>query len=244
MSVFEILNFLLIFSFLLLAGWYLWAIISGRDSWPASWADARRKKKIEPSVRRMERRYRDKARFFTWWLQVERLKRERISGDFAELGVYKGKSARILHHMDSTRVFHLFDTFEGFSREDLEHETGEASTYTPLHFADTDTGRVIQYIKGNQNILIHAGHFPGSAAKLNDCRFALVNLDVDLYNPTRAGLEFFYPRLVPGGVILIHDYNYRWPGIMKAVDEFSEKIPEGIIFIPDIDGTALIVKNR
>ena len=39
-----------------------------------------------------------------------------------------------------------------------------------------------------------------------DMVFALVHLDCDLYAPMRAGLEFFYPKLVPGGFMIIHDY--------------------------------------
>jgi O-methyltransferase len=52
---------------------------------------------------------------------------------------------------------------------------------------------------------------------LNDVLYALVNLDADLYNPTKAGLEYFYPHLSPGGVIFIHDYNHKWEGLMKLL---------------------------
>ncbi len=244
MSLYLLLNGSLLIVLLTLSGWYVWLRFSGEETYPVAWNEAKKSKRISKTVGRLERTYRDKARFFNWWLQVERLKREKIEGDFAELGVYKGRSAKVLHHMDPSRIFHLFDTFNGFSREDLEGESGEAATYTPIHFADTDQESVIQYINGNQNIRIHKGYFPGTEEIVRDCRFALVNMDADLYNPTHAGLEFFYSRLVPGGVILIHDYNHKWPGIMKAVDEFAKKIPEVVAFVPDTDGTAMIIKNR
>ncbi|HDO27370.1 MAG TPA: hypothetical protein ENH02_04560, partial [Bacteroidetes bacterium] len=55
-----------------------------------------------------------------------------------------------------------------------------------------------------------------------------------------AGLEFFYPRLAPGGIIIIHDYNPDWPGIMKAVDDFAATIPEPLIVMPDQDSSVMV----
>ena len=48
----------------------------------------------------------------------------------------------------------------------------------------------------------------------------------------------------PGGVILVHDYNYRWPGVVKAVDDFVQTIPENMVLLPDINGTAMIIRNK
>ena len=52
-------------------------------------------------------------------------------------------------------------------------------------------------------------------------KFAFVHVDVDLYQPTLDSLKFFYPRLLPGGVIVVDDYGYSvFPGAKRAVDEF------------------------
>jgi O-methyltransferase len=74
--------------------------------------------------------------------------------------------------------------------------------------------------------------------------FAFVNIDADLYNPIKEGCAFFYPRLVPGGILIIHDYNHKWEGAMKAVNEFSKTIPENIIEIADMHGSVMIIKNK
>jgi O-methyltransferase len=88
------------------------------------------------------------------------------------------------------------------------------------------------------------GYFPDTSGVAENEIFALVNLDADLHHPTSAALEFFYPRLVPGGVIFIHDFNYKWEGIRKAVNEFSGKIPECPVRVADMEGTILIIKNK
>jgi O-methyltransferase len=210
---------------------------------PVAWKEAWSKKQLPGMLVRKERFYHDKVRFFTWWLQAERLKRENISGAYAELGVYKGDSARLIHLMDPTRKFYLFDTFEGFPEEDLYGETGKASTYTAQSFANTSISQVVKRIKGNHLIEIVPGYFPDSAQGMTNEVFALVNIDADLYKPTKAGLEFFYPRMSRGGVILVHDYNPKWPGVIRATDEFLLAVTETPILIPDRDGTLIIVKS-
>jgi len=242
--VFQIINYSLIVIVLVIFIRYMWGIFFDGDYQPVEWKDAIGRGLVSKKLQWLEKRYPDKVRFFNWWFQVGRLRRWGVAGDFAEVGVYKGESARILHHCDPVRTFHLFDTFTGFQMRDLRTETGPAATYTPENFSDTEVNKVLQHIGGNENIKIYPGYFPETANAVSDCRFALVNLDADLYNPTRAGLEFFYPRLSPGGGILIHDYTHQWPGVMKAVDDFLTLIPESLVVLPDMDGTAMIIRNK
>src|SRR2546430_11261444 len=51
------------------------------------------------------------------------------------------------------------------------------------------------------------------------------HIDVDLYTSTLACLEFFYPRLVPGGILLSHDYSLL-TGVKAAFTEFLAGKPE------------------
>lgn len=211
---------------------------------PPEWKFARLNKLVPNNVKKAFRSYPDKQRFFHFWFQTERIKKENIPGDFAELGVYQGKSARVIHLLAPDRKLHLFDTFGGFPEKDLKTESGEAATYTTKNFADCSVEGVKEYIKGKQTIIFHKGYFPDSAENLQTLKFAFVNIDVDLHNPTKAGLEFFYPRLSPGGIIFIHDYNRKWPGLVKAVDDFVGNIPEVPVQLTDRDSTLMIIKNK
>jgi O-methyltransferase len=241
--LFQLINLaviLVVFIFLIR---YVWDIFFSENYSPVSWQYEKRAGKVSRKLRSLERRYPDKVRFFNFWFQAERLKKEQVRGAFAEAGVYKGASAAVLHHMDPQRIFHLFDTFRGFPGEDLMYETGEAAGYSTRNFADTSIEKVLRKIGGNGNIRIHAGYFPETVKGLENELFALVSLDLDLYVPTKSALEFFYSRLSPSGVIIIHDYNPRWEGICKAVDEFMETIPGTLILLPDTDGTCMIFKK-
>jgi O-methyltransferase len=211
---------------------------------PFEWTKAKKEGLISRELLKLKRKYPYKNRFYTWWLQIRRLSREGIPGDFAEVGVYKGESALLIHAMDPEREIHLFDTFDGFPSSDLEGETGEAATYTTENFADVNMDTFISRFVKKEKIHIYKGYFPETAEAIRNCRFALVSLDADLYKPTKAALEFFYPRLSPGGVIFVHDHNYKWPGIIRSVDEFIRTIPENPVFMTDSEGTVVIVKNK
>ena len=242
-SLFNLANILLGLTLGVLFIRYLWIVWFRREDIPVTWMKAVKDGQVDSRLKKLFRRYRDRQRFFAWWLQVERLKREEVPGAFVELGVYKGASAAVLHNMDPDRPFHLFDTFNGFTAGDLACETGEAATYTPDNFADTSVETVLKKIAGNHHIIIHQGYFPETASGFGS-KLALVNMDLDLYNPTREGLEIFYPLLSPGGVIFIHDYNHKWPGIIRAVDEFMKKVSENLVHLPDSDGTVMIIRNK
>ena len=241
-NVYQIIQSVLLVILAAYVVYYIYTLLFDKEYQPKLWRHYLKQKKILPELQAAERKYKDKNRFFNFWFQVERLKD--VPGAFAELGVYKGDSAHVLHLMDPSREFHLFDTFEGFTEKDLTTETGKAATYTKHNFADTSVERVQERLN-SEKFIFHKGYFPDSAAGFDsNIRFAIVNMDADLYNPTKTGLEFFYPRLAPGGVIIVHDYNPDWPGIMKAVDEFAATIPEPVVPITDSDSSVMIFKSK
>ncbi len=174
-------------------------------------------------------------------LNIRQVMEDGVPGDMAELGVFRGNSAAVLAHyarLHDRRVF-LFDTFEGFDKRDL---VGEDKS-KPMEFADTSLNLVRQLV-GDESVQYVRGRFPESVpAELNERRLCIAHIDCDLYEPAKAGLEFFYPRLVPGGLLILHDYaNPYWEGIKRAVDEFCRGIPERLVVLADKSGTAMIRK--
>ena len=185
----------------------------------------------------------DGSRLYALVLNVMQISHDRVSGDFAELGVYKGNSARVLCHFaeqEHRRVF-LFDTFSGFDERDLKG----VDNARRRQFYDNSLEAVKAFVQSPQAIFV-AGRFPESiTSEAAQANYALVHIDCDLYEPAKAALEFFYPRLVAGGLLIMHDYSSRiWDGIRHAVDDFVATIPEQIVLWPDKSGTAVVRKNR
>lgn len=166
-----------------------------------------------------------------------------LLGDIAELGVFQGHTARHLSALFPDRTLHLFDTFSGFDSRDIAKEPpGSAQAGD---FSDTSISAVLSLLPYPEKAAIHAGFFPETVSELPpDCRFCLVSLDADLYAPTLAGLMYFYPRLLGGGAIVLHDYlSSRFPGVRQAVDEFErENGPLSLVPLADAHGTAVILK--
>jgi hypothetical protein len=184
----------------------------------------------------------DLPRLYALVLNVKQVISDSIDGHFAELGVYRGNSAAVLAHYARAngRQLYLFDTFEGFDPRDLARgEHGQQSD-----FADTSMD-LVQGIVGMDNVHWVKGFFPASIPPdAFDAAFSVAHLDCDLYEPMKAGLEFFYPRLSPGGLLIVHDYaNPYWAGVQQAVDEFLKRIPERLIVLPDKSGTAMLRKS-
>lgn len=216
---------------------------SGNGNLPEAYVQQKKNKAISEAVLKLQKIYPDSDRFFLFWLHIQRLNTNLPDGAMAELGVYKGETALLLHALSPNRPLHLFDTFEGFRQEDLNQEKGEAATYKPHHFADTSVESVKEKLKKHPNIKFYKGDFKTQCHLAEDERFALVSIDVDLAKPTAEGLRFFYPRLLPGGVIFIHDYNPKWPELMRVVDDFLKEIPENAVLASDKDSSLIIVKN-
>lgn len=242
-TIFELATITLVVALLFLGFKLVETNWSYKISKPHAWEEAVKNGAVSRKLKKIERFYRDKVRLYTFWLQIERLKKEKIEGAFAEVGVYQGETASLMHEMDPSRKLHLFDTFEGFSKRDLQSEKID-DVNRSVDFSDTSEESVMKYINGNSNILSHKGYFPATTQDFTVERYAFVHLDADLYNPTLAGLRYFYPLLSPGGVIIVHDYNHTWEGVTKAVDEFSKTIAESLMEISDWQGSVMIVKTK
>lgn len=164
-----------------------------------------------------------------------------IPGDLAELGVYQGEFASQINRMFPERTLYLFDTFEGFDSRDLEGETAYSNAKKG-DFSDTSPDFVLAKMTAPETVVLRKGYFPETAQGL-DTKFAFVSLDADLYEPTLQGLQYFYPRMSPGGVILLHDYNNRrFSGVRAAVDAYEQEMGR-LLFLPvgDLHGSVMIV---
>jgi O-methyltransferase len=132
-------------------------------------------------------------------------------GDLAELGVYKGGVCRLM--AETGRTVYAFDTFTGMPRDGYDPAM---DWHKPGDFAD---GRdTLEYLSAFPNVRPVPGLFPATAV---DSAFAIVHLDADLYASTLAGLEWFWPRVVNGGSIVLDDWDWQYcRGVEKAVKEY------------------------
>lgn len=163
----------------------------------------------------------------------------KISGDIAEVGVYRGGTAKVICMARENKSLHLFDTFgEGLPEpgkyDDSQWEKGA------FKLPNSEFNMIKQRLSGETNVFFYQGIFPDSSGPVKDKKFSFVHLDVDIYQSTLDCLEFFYPRMTNGGVIISHDYHGA-AGVKKAFQEFFETKPEAIIVLST--SQCLIVKG-
>ena len=162
-----------------------------------------------------------------------------LDGDMVEVGVYQGGSAKLICEVKGDRKLFLFDTFVGLPElSDTDTHFGKKH-WKKNQFNDTSLEAVKDYLSLYENVDIIKGEFPKTADNIRNSKFSFVHLDVDLYRSTIECLKFFYPRLVNGGIILVHDYHSD--GIQKAFKEFLQSNKARLI---ELTGSqCMIIKN-
>jgi O-methyltransferase len=192
--------------------------------------------------RDLNKNYFDYIRLATLELISDEIRKKNLTGNVAELGVYKGKFARYINLYFKERKLYLFDTFEGFDERDVDTEKKDGFSSGSQNFSDTSVESVLELMPYVKNCVPVKGFFPESAGSIRD-EFVFVSLDADLYEPIYEGLKFFYPLLVQGGYIFVHDFNNdNYPGARKAVEKFCAEKNISFVPIPDSAGSAIISK--
>ena len=158
----------------------------------------------------------------------------KIPGDMAEVGAFRGGSGKLLAWVAPQRILHLFDTFEGLPEPG--EKDSKAFRRGQYRASEAD---LREYLAGC-NVRVYRGLFPGTASAIADQSFAFVHLDADLYQSIKDSLEFFYPRMEKGGIILVHDFAPRHEGVYRAFQEFFRERPEPVIELTGNQG--MIVK--
>lgn len=145
-----------------------------------------------------------------------------LHGEFAEVGTYEGFTSEFISKFISKdKLFFLCDTFSGLA---------DVSADDPnINMSNGDLKVEVEHFKKmnpfceNTNTIIVPGYFPDSSTgDMNITRYAFVHIDTDTYISTLKSLQYFYPKMVNGGIIVVHDYrNHNGTlGVRKAVDIF------------------------
>ena len=161
----------------------------------------------------------------------------------AECGVFQGEFAKEINKYFSKSKLYLFDTFSGFDENDIIFEEKyNLSNSVPKHLSITSEEIVLSKMINKDKVIIKKGYFPFTAEGIDEC-FCFVNIDFDLYKPTLEALKFFYPKMVQGGIVLVHDFfSESYKGIRKAVLEFCQK-NKNINIFPIGDGMSIAIQK-
>lgn len=184
----------------------------------------------------------DYVREQTLNLLAKEIHRKELGGSVAELGVFRGDFSKKINYLFPQKKLYLFDTFEGFHEMDIQ--SYDVQNHEQIkEFADTSVCDVLAKMPHPEQCVIKKGWFPDSFDLDDHEMFAFVSIDADLHDPTLAGLEIFYPKLLQGGYIMLHDYNtIVYEGAKRAVIEYCDSRHISYVPLCDVAGTIVITK--
>lgn len=156
----------------------------------------------------------------------------RLGGAMAEAGVFEGGSARLICEAKGDRPLHLFDVFETLQDPVGSPAPGTAAHQVRAHFGHVHASRasVERLLADYPAVHVHVGVVPDSAAAVAGKSFSFVHLDLDLERGTREALEFFHPRMLPGGILVGDDHHTA--AVRDAFAGYFRGRPDTVIALP------------
>lgn len=157
-----------------------------------------------------------------------------LPGEIAELGVYRGGSAIVIAEIAPHKMLHLFDTFEGLPySENLDYDP-EGHAKKGMFACSADA--VLEFMRG-RHVTFHVGLFDDRKVRVKDLCFSFVHVDCDLGDTAKQAIEWFWPRMVDGGVMFFDDYGCEFTGVTNAVNQAFK--PEKIELQYDMYGNRI-----
>lgn len=159
------------------------------------------------------------------------LSQAKVPGDIAECGVWRGGSSMIcalslLKDGDTGRKLHLFDTYEGMpdSTEKDVFLDGKSTIPKGALAAPLDDVRENMFSTGypQDKIVFVKGMVEDTLPRHAPEKLALLRLDTDFHDSTYHAMVHLYPRLVPGGVLVLDDYGSMQGARDAVLNYFKE----------------------
>ncbi|MAT50406.1 MAG: macrocin O-methyltransferase [Porticoccaceae bacterium] len=178
------------------------------------------------------------------WMLVQLLRLTAgVPGDTAECGVYKGAGSWLICDFKKSNgikgTHFLFDSFAGLSRP----SSADGGFWAEGDLRVTEDEVVKNLGQFRDLVDVKKGWIPDRFKEVAENRFSFVHVDVDLEEPTRHSLEFFYERLNEGGVFVCDDYGFTTcPGVTRAINDFLSDKPESMIQLDS--GGGFFIKGK
>lgn len=168
----------------------------------------------------------------------------RVEGDFVECGVYRGFSvavaARTVEFARCAKQWYLYDTFGGVPADqrnaNADARSSDAARYAAAGLYEGCRRRFADY----PNVQVVQGRVPEVLHDRAPARVAFLHLDMNSARAEAAALEFFWPRLAPGAMLLLDDYGWRGYREQKlAADAFLAQHGKFVLELPTGQGLVL-----
>jgi hypothetical protein len=171
-----------------------------------------------------------------------------LPGDAAELGTYRGGSAIVIKRALPHKKVYGFESFEGLfnlsALDNLREQKGERGhALGDFAISSVWERNRIRALLARSGVSLIEGRFSDTNKNIADRQFCFAHFDGDTYQSTKEFIEFFYPRMVPGGRLVFDDFEWEaTPGVEQALAEVFGN--SGGVVVPLGHHQAVIVKDH
>jgi hypothetical protein len=178
------------------------------------------------------------------WAAQEAL---RLPGDFMECGTFKGDFAWVVSQCvdfaTAGKTFYLYDSFEGFAKEDKTVDQGYADFANPIYQEVGIYESVLQRFKRNPEVKITKGYLPETLDPIYPAKISFLHMDLNSPGAEVDTLRKLWPRIVVGGFVIFDDYGWKVFAKQKeAEDQFASEHGLSILELPT--GQGLLLKKE
>ena len=242
MSVMGFVNLVIVNVMIWVGLSYFWSFWTHKLFKPWLWLEQKKRGLIAKSVERRERRYRDRARYYSIFFAMEQVERGEVAGSFVMAGVEDSDLVGLLRGQCPEREMWVMGPMAATEVE-VEHENcqGEVtSERASIDFApEAEVRRILPEGEKNHVLVGKVGERVGEL----EGAVALALIDCVEYEVVLASLRKIYPLMSAGGIMIVHSYNHSWEGVRRAVDQFMAGVPEGVLPLPDMYGSVGMVRG-
>jgi O-methyltransferase len=172
------------------------------------------------------------------WRELERVLEAGVPGAVVEFGCYVGTTSLFIRrlldaHHESGRQFHVYDSFEGLPEKVGADQSAAGADFTAGKLAVSKKEFLHQFRAAKLvPPAAHKAWFRDLTEKDVPAEIAFAFLDGDFYDSILDSLKLVWPRMQPGGTVLIDDYQRpELPGVEKAVQDYFRSIHQPV---PDV----------
>lgn len=169
-----------------------------------------------------------------------------LSGDLVECGTFKGDFAWVVNQVVKPGVlgkkFYLYDSFEGFAPSDQSVDPTYAEFANPIYRETGIFDSVKKRFVHDSHVIVTRGFLPEAVNKTSPNKVCFLHMDLNSPAAELSTLEYFWPRIVPGGIIIFDDYGWKTFSKQKDYeDRFAKDRGQSILELPT--GQGLLLKR-
>ncbi len=169
-----------------------------------------------------------------------------LEGDFVECGVYKGgyslALASYLNFKETDKSFWLLDTFNGLVKEHLSPEEISSGLFEHYQNRYEECYEAVKKtFEPYPNYKIIRGPVPDTLPQCKAEKISYLSIDMNIAEPEIAAANFFWDKMVTGGIVILDDYGFSSHINQKlAFDDWAKEKKVPILCLPT--GQAIIFK--